>query len=178
MDGTGVRVLQEVEPNSVEGLAVDFRNLAVYWSNGKRRGIFYCDLDGNYRQQLSPRWGIPRAVAALGSVAYWLEEINKEITHFLRTTPRNTRGQFLSNVTKSSKLQIIPRSTSRYDFIVNPCRSSPCSQICVQSDQNGHTCLCGDDYVLQNESRVCTGEQMLLHSIQRRFDNFAVSSTV
>ena len=75
MDGSEVKVLADVEPNSVNGLTVDPTTLILYWTDEINRGILQCDLQGNNHRVLifSPRPTSPLAIDVRDGVAYWQE---------------------------------------------------------------------------------------------------------
>ena len=158
MDGTGARDLAQVEGRSVGGLSVHHKTALVYWT--AQLGFFRCDIHGNniQRLNLSPR-KIPFAIAAAGKVIYWLEKEGSKVV-ISRASVGDEKAEHLFVGELDLKDMEIQSPEAVDSSIANPCASHPCSQICVQSSQQKHFCLCADDFFFESDGHTCSGNYL------------------
>ena len=168
MDGTGVKTLVETRYRSLLGFTIDRRASLIYWSlwdNGYQ--IHRCDLDGQNLRKLNLSLPEPPiTLTASGNILYWQGRDfvdNPLVVGIYRADVERETVQIISSRTYGpDNLQaLLDEGNPHY---LNPCTNHACSHICVQSAQKNHTCLCAEDFTLENDGRNCIGNCFTLVS--------------
>ena len=143
---------------SIDNLAVDYKTSLVYWTYHNEDDIFRCDLDGNGLQRLNlPPKRLSGKIAVFNNVMYCKKRHFGSMS-LHRAHIDGTAEEIIQRKVESvDYLQTVPSSSRLENSTRRPCSNNSCSQICVQSSQNGYVCLCTQDYVLHSDGHSCKG---------------------
>ncbi|CAL8117209.1 unnamed protein product [Orchesella dallaii] len=138
--------------HSIAGLAVDFIEGFLYWSDGGSRRIEMSDLDGRNRKVLIGGLDQPSSISVMGRFVYWIEDrggverVNKYTGDERKTAlPRMERANYIVFINDSNI--IADNHNSPYSNCDNRC-----SHICVDNE-----CSCFEGFVISMEDRRTCG---------------------
>ncbi|RZF35698.1 hypothetical protein LSTR_LSTR009566 [Laodelphax striatellus] len=155
LDGSK-RIVLAVESSPPTGLAIDSKELRVYWSNGQFINVV--DYSGeNRRNIVYVRTGQVSSVAVLGHYLYWIDRESQVVERVDKETGR-IRELVISRIAHLNDLVAVDTKLDAS----NPCsaRSNGCSHMCIPVEGDGERgtalCSCPHGYTLRDDQLVCT----------------------
>ncbi|XP_047139272.1 low-density lipoprotein receptor-related protein 1 isoform X1 [Hydra vulgaris] len=152
LDGTNhvilVNLTDLIWPN---GLALDYDENKVYWTDAKIDRIESMDFDGRNRVVVIANTQHSFGLALDDTYIYWTDWLSKEI---LRAKKNNISDV---NVLRNSysglmEIQIYNRKVQKGN---NICAVAKCEQLCLLRPNNSYICACGFNYTLMKDGKSC-----------------------
>ncbi|KAF7489353.1 hypothetical protein SSS_07649 [Sarcoptes scabiei] len=142
------------------GLAIDYEERKLYWTDALREKIERSDLNGTNREILISATIYPFALTVFGNYIYW--------------TDLQLRGVYRANkYTGSDMIELVKRleesprdihvfSSQRQLCDKNPCQinNGGCAHSCHQAPNQTFECRCSTGFKLANENRMCVPENI------------------
>ncbi|KAJ8925441.1 hypothetical protein NQ315_009274 [Exocentrus adspersus] len=163
MDGTGDESFVSNNVHWPNGLALDYPNERLYWTDARKMTLESIRLDGTDRRiVLDQIVKHPYAIAVFENQLYWSDWV----AHSIQSCDK-FYGKNHSTVIKESKAYIYgisifhPALQNRNE---NPCDGAFCSDICLLKG-DGYSCACPQNKVLSYDKHVCRDvkkKQMLI----------------
>ncbi|CAL4174127.1 unnamed protein product, partial [Meganyctiphanes norvegica] len=155
MAGSFKEVIIGDDLSQPSGLAIDYKEKMLYWTDAVKEKIERAYLNGTNRQTLISATIYPFAITVHGNFIYW--------------TDLQLRGVFRAEkYTGGDMIEMVPRleesprdihvfSDSRQECKSNPCsiNNGGCAQSCHQSTDGKVECKCNDTMKLVNENKMC-----------------------
>lgn len=155
MDGTMDTSFVSTDIHWPNGLAIDFPNQRLYWTDAKLSSLESIRLDGTDRRVVLE--GIakhPYAIAVFENRIYWSDWA----THSIQSCDKFT-GKNHHTLIKEKKDFIYGISIYHPNMhkkpLVNPCDKALCSDICLLSGPTSYTCACPQDKELSFDRHTC-----------------------
>ncbi|XP_012271678.1 low-density lipoprotein receptor-related protein 2 [Orussus abietinus] len=155
MAGSLKRTIIEKDLSQPSGLAIDYDDRMLYWTDAVREKIERSDLDGKNRQVLVSATIYPFAITVFREHIYWTDLQ-------LRGVYRAEKHTGADKVELVKRLEDSPRdlhvySPARQLCKVNPCNINKggCDQSCHPGINGSAECKCDDGSRLVNEGRMC-----------------------
>ncbi|XP_024940882.1 low-density lipoprotein receptor-related protein 2 isoform X2 [Cephus cinctus] len=164
MAGSLKKAIIEHDLSQPSGLAVDYDEQMLYWTDAVREKIERSDLDGNNRQVLVSATIYPFAITVFREHIYWTDLQ-------LRGVYRAEKHTGANKVELVKRLEDSPRdlhifSPARQQCSVNPCniRNGGCDQSCHPAPNGSAECKCDDNSRLVNDGRMCVPKNVTCDS--------------
>ncbi|XP_067141896.1 low-density lipoprotein receptor-related protein 2 isoform X5 [Centruroides vittatus] len=142
------------------GLAIDYEERKLYWTDALREKIERSDLDGKNREVLVPATIYPFAITVHRNYIYWTDLQ-------LRGVYRAEKHTGAGMIEMVKRLEESPRDIHVYAPDRQKCNSSVCSlnnggcaHSCHQAENGTVECLCNNTYKVANEGRMCVPENV------------------
>lgn len=142
------------------GLAIDYDDQMLYWTDAVREKIERSDLNGKNREVLISATIYPFSITIYGKYMYWTDLQ-------LRGVYRAEKHTGANMIEMVKKLEDSPRdiqvfSTMRQQCSVNPCQinNGGCAQSCHPGINGQPECRCADNTKLVNEGRMCVAKNL------------------
>ena len=146
------------------GLAIDYDDRMLYWTDAVREKIERSDLEGKNREVLVSATIYPFAITVFREHIYWTDLQ-------LRGVYRAEKYTGADKVELVKRLEDSPRdlhvfSADRQKCKLNPCNVSNggCSQSCHPGPNSTAECKCDDNSRLVNEDRMCVPKNVTCDS--------------
>ncbi|XP_043497943.1 low-density lipoprotein receptor-related protein 2 isoform X2 [Polistes fuscatus] len=137
------------------GLAIDYEDRMLYWTDAVREKIERSDLNGKNREVLVSATIYPFAITVFREHIYWTDLQ-------LRGVYRADKYTGANKIELVKRLEYSPRdlfvySAERQKCKVNPCniKNGGCDQSCHPGVNGSAECKCDDNSRLVNEDRMC-----------------------
>lgn len=137
------------------GLAIDYDDKKLYWTDALREKIERSDLDGNNRTVLVAATIYPFAITVFGNHIYWTDLQ-------LRGVYRAEKHTGANMIEMIKRLEESPRdihvySPDRQKCTTNPCsiNNGGCTDSCHQAPNGTVECRCNTGFKVANEGRMC-----------------------
>lgn len=137
------------------GLALDTCNERVYWVDTKLEIVESIKLDGTDRRTiLTEVLKHPYALAIFEENLYWSDFVNSEILSCNKFTGKNIQKIVYSRNHYFYGLHVYHPSMQPEDT-VNPCRDTPCSDMCLLAPNSTYSCACPENKLLREDKHSC-----------------------
>ncbi|KAG1706633.1 Low-density lipoprotein receptor-related protein 4 [Nymphon striatum] len=177
MDGTQRTVIVGTNLTWPNGLAIDYENETLYWTDAGMKAIECSNLDGTNRKILRGDLPHPFGLTLHEDRIYWTDWKTKSIASINKQTGRNkiVHAQNLENL---MDIHVFDENIRQH--YPTPCTSNNggCSHLCLLAPLNkGYSCACPTGITLI-DSRTCTNGMMNFFVIARRSDLRLISFDV
>lgn len=146
------------------GLAIDYDDQMLYWTDAVREKIERSDLNGQNRQVLISATIYPFSITVFGNYIYWTDLQ-------LRGVYRAEKHTGANMVEMVKRLDDSPRdiqvySTKRQVCKVNACHinNGGCAKSCHPAPNGTAECKCDDSTKLVNEGKMCVNKSLTCDS--------------
>ncbi|XP_068628058.1 low-density lipoprotein receptor-related protein 4 [Battus philenor] len=158
MDGGNRRRLLVGNMTWPNGLALDFENKRIYWTDGGNRTIEYANFDGTGRTVLiAQHLPHPFGLDLYGDEVLWTDWDTKSIQAANKYTGKNRRtlGAGIEGL-----MDVRVFHTDR-KAVINRCgkNNGGCSHLCLLKP-NGYSCACPTGLKLNKDGRTCPKEPL------------------
>nr|XP_022902920.1 low-density lipoprotein receptor-related protein 2 [Onthophagus taurus] len=160
MAGSLKKVIIDKNLAQPSGLAIDYEDQMLYWTDAVREKIERSDLDGKNREILISATIYPFSITILGRYMYWTDLQ-------LRGVYRAEKHTGANMIEMVKRLDDSPRdiqvySEKRQECKVNPCNinNGGCAQSCHPGLNGAAECRCDDNTKLVNEGRMCVPKNL------------------
>ncbi|XP_070148921.1 low-density lipoprotein receptor-related protein 2 [Polyergus mexicanus] len=160
MAGSLKRAIIDKDLSQPSGLAIDYDDRMLYWTDAVREKIERSDLEGNNRKILISATIYPFAITVFREHIYWTDLQ-------LRGVYRAEKYTGADKIELVKRLEDSPRdlhifSPTRQQCTVNPCKINKggCDQSCHPSYNGSAECKCDDNSRLVNEDRMCVSKNV------------------
>lgn len=163
MDGRNSTVLINQNLEWPSSLTIDYANDRLYWIDGKRKLIESVRLDGTDRRIILN--GIakkPFSLAVFENKLYWSDWISNSIQSCNKFTGKD--WNILLKLNSTIYGIHIYHSVLKPEM-PNPCKSRPCSQLCLLNPENSYTCACTMDKELNSDNHTCRAVKKKTHLV-------------
>jgi len=142
------------------GLAIDYAEKKLYWSDASREKIERSDLDGSNRQVLVSATIYPFALSVYGNYIYWTDLQ----LHGVYRAEKNTGSNMVEIV---KRIDESPRDIHVFASQKQYCDKSPCdidnggcAHSCHPGPDNRAECKCEAKFKVANEGKMCVPENV------------------
>lgn len=160
MAGSLRRVIIDNNLAQPSGLAIDYDNRMLYWTDAVREKIERSNFDGKNREVLVSATIYPFSITVFGNYIYWTDLQ-------LRGVYRAEKHTGANMIEMVKRLEDSPRdiqvfSPARQACTLNPCsiNNGGCAQSCHPGPQGTTECKCDDKTKLVNEGRMCVSKNL------------------
>ncbi|KAI5717758.1 hypothetical protein M8J77_010754 [Diaphorina citri] len=160
MAGSLKKVIIEKDLSQPSGLAIDFDDEMLYWTDAVREKIERSDLAGNNREVLISATIYPFAITVHRNYIYWTDLQ-------LRGVYRAEKHTGANMIEMVKRLEDSPRDIHVYSAdsqkcSVNPCNihNGGCAQSCHPGPNGTAECKCDESTKLVNEGRMCVAKNI------------------
>lgn len=160
MAGSFKKAIIEKELSQPSGLAIDFDEKMLYWTDAVLEKIERSTLSGENREVIISATIYPFAITVHGNYIYWTDLQLRGVYRAGKYT-----GDKMIEMVK--RLEDSPRdihifSPDRQKCSVNPCNinNGGCSQSCHPGPNNTAECKCKENFKLVNENRMCVPKNL------------------
>ncbi|XP_013773508.1 low-density lipoprotein receptor-related protein 2-like isoform X2 [Limulus polyphemus] len=148
LDGSKRHVIINTKIFWPNGLTLDIPNKRVYFADSKLDYIDFCNYDGSGRQQVIAHNHYllhPHSLTVFEDTLYWTD---RQLNRVLSCNKFHGVNQTVVSHLVSQPLGIHANHPVLQPLSVNPCKSSPCSHLCLLSPtaSSGFTCHCPPGY--------------------------------
>lgn len=155
MAGNNKTVIIENDIIQPSGLAIDYDEKKLYWTDALREKIERSDMNGTNRETLISATIYPFAITVFGDYIYWTDLQLRGVYRAEKHT-----GAGVTEMVK--RLEESPRdihvfSSARQVCSENAClrNNGGCAHSCHQAPNGTVECKCNNGYKLANEGRMC-----------------------
>ena len=155
MAGSLKKAIIDKDLSQPSGLAIDYEERMLYWTDAVREKIERSDLNGKNREVLIGATIYPFAITVFREHIYWTDLQ-------LRGVYRAEKNTGSDKVELVKRLEDSPRdlhiySPARQQCKINPCNinNGGCDQSCHPGPNGKAECKCDDNSRLVNEDRMC-----------------------
>ena len=156
--GNHKKAIVEENLTQPSGLALDYDDRKLYWTDALREKIERSDLNGTNREVLIAATIYPFAITVFGKYIYWTDLQ-------LRGVYRADKYTGAGMIEMVKRLEESPRDIHVYSPKRQACSSNPCTvknggcaESCHQAPSGGVECRCTAGRKLANENRMCVPE--------------------
>lgn len=160
MAGSLKRVIIDKNLAQPSGLAIDYDDQMLYWTDAVREKIERSDLNGQNREVLISATIYPFSITVFGNYIYWTDLQ-------LRGVYRAEKHTGANMIEMVKRLEDSPRdiqvfSNMRQTCTVNACHinNGGCAQSCHPAPNGTAECKCNDNTKLVNEGRMCVAKNL------------------
>lgn len=164
MAGNLKEAIIEADLTQPSGLALDYEERKLYWTDALREKIERSDLNGTNREILLSATIYPFALTVFGNYIYWTD---LQLRGVYRAEKHTGSGM----IEMVKRLEESPRdihifSSSRQKCDTNPCgvNNGGCADSCHQGPSGGVECRCRSGSKVANEGRMCVPENVTCES--------------
>nr|CAD7197742.1 unnamed protein product [Timema douglasi] len=160
MAGSLKKALIDKDLSQPSGLAIDYEDRMLYWTDAVREKIERSDLNGENREVLITATIYPFAITVYGNYMYWTDLQ-------LRGVYRAEKHTGANMIEMVKRLEDSPRdihvfAASRQKCTFNPCHinNGGCAVSCHPGINGTPECKCDDNSKLVNENRMCVAKNL------------------
>lgn len=158
MDGSNHRSFLTGDIHWPNGLALDYPNGRLYWTDARKGSLENVRLDGSDRRMVLE--GVvkhPFAIAVFEDRLYWSDWA----THSVQSCDKFT-GKNHSTIVKDNQNHGFIYGLSVFHSAIlsrteNPCAFAFCSDICLLNGPANYTCACPENKELAADKHTCRG---------------------
>ncbi|KAK9680220.1 Low-density lipoprotein receptor domain class A [Popillia japonica] len=160
MAGSLKRVIVDKNLAQPSGLALDYDDQMLYWTDAVREKIERSDLNGQNRVVLVAATIYPFSITVLGKYIYWTDLQLRGVYRAEKYTGANMMEMVKRLDDSPRDIQVF--SMKRQSCTVNPCHinNGGCAQSCHPSVNGTAECRCDDNSKLVNEGRMCVSKNL------------------
>lgn len=158
MAGSLKRVIIDKDLAQPSGLAIDYEEKMLYWTDAVREKIERSTLTGQNREVLITATIYPFAITVYGNYIYWTDLQLRGVYRAEKHTGSNM-------IEMVKRLEDSPRDIHIFSSTQQICQSNPChinnggcAQSCHPGPNNTAECRCDDSTKLVNEGRMCVAK--------------------
>ena len=158
MAGTMKEAIVSSDLTQPSGLAIDYEDEMLYWTDAVREKIERSKLDGTDREVLITATIYPFAITVFGNHIYWTD---LQLRGLYRAE-KHTGADMIELVRRLDDsprdLQVFSPERQRCQF--NPCtlNNGGCAQSCFPSVNSTAECRCDENSKLVNDNRMCVSK--------------------
>ncbi|XP_055683188.1 low-density lipoprotein receptor-related protein 2 [Lutzomyia longipalpis] len=155
MAGSLKKAIVDKELSQPSGLAIDYDDRMLYWTDAVREKIERSQLDGKGREVLVAATIYPFAITVHRNYIYWTD---LQLRGVYRAEKHTGANMFeMVKRLEDSPRDIHIYSESRQECQANPClqNNGGCAQSCHPGPNGTAECKCDDNSKLVNEGRMC-----------------------
>ncbi|XP_035376859.1 low-density lipoprotein receptor-related protein 1B [Electrophorus electricus] len=157
MDGTNHKILHQNQKEPV-GLSVDYPSSKLYWISSGNGTINRCNLDGSGLEAidtLKKELMKASALAVMGSRLWWADDVLAQVGTASKRDGQN-KAVLRTKTHGVVQLRLYDKDGQKGE---NPCavNNGGCSQLCLPTSENSHTCTCTTGYRLRPDRATCQG---------------------
>ncbi|XP_046609747.1 low-density lipoprotein receptor-related protein 2 isoform X1 [Neodiprion virginianus] len=160
MAGSLKKAIIEKDLSQPSGLAIDYDDRMLYWTDAVRENIERSDLEGRNREVLVAATIYPFAITIFRQYIYWTDLQLRGVFRAEKHTGANM-------IELVKRLEDSPRdlhiySPARQQCSVNPCNinNGGCDQSCHPAPNGTVECRCNVSSKLVNEGRMCVSNNV------------------
>jgi len=160
MAGNNKEAVIDKDLTQPSGLALDYEESKIYWTDALREKIERADLSGENREVLVAATIYPFAITVFGNYIYWTDLQLRGVYRAEKHT-----GAGVTEMVK--RLEESPRdihvfSDERQKCNINPCNlnNGGCADSCHQGPSGAVECRCRNGMKIANEGRMCVPENV------------------
>ena len=155
MDGTHEVKVKGTWSGYPAGIAIDFENARLYWSDNWLGTLETCTLDGADHFVIASL-GNADGIDVIGDYLYWGEIVGNRIWSFTKTFNCHTNGPALlyDEAETIHDLKVYHAENKPLDR-ENPCVWAGCSHLCALSGEYSTGCLCPEGFYLGSDRKTC-----------------------
>lgn len=160
MAGSLKRAIVDKNLAQPSGLAIDYDDQMLYWTDAVREKIERSDLDGKNREVLIAATIYPFSITVFGKYMYWTDLQ-------LRGVYRAEKHTGANMIEMVKRLEDSPRdiqvySEHRQKCSTNPCHfnNGGCAKSCHPGPNGTAECRCDENTKLVNEGRMCVAKNL------------------
>ncbi|KFM82299.1 Low-density lipoprotein receptor-related protein 2, partial [Stegodyphus mimosarum] len=160
MGGNKKVAILESNLTQPSGLAIDYEDRKLYWTDALREKIERSDLDGKNREVLVSATIYPFAITVYGKYIYWTDLQ-------LRGVYRAEKHTGAGMIDMIKRLEESPRDIHIYAPDRQKCdkdlckiNNGGCAHSCHPAPNGTVECLCAKGYKVVNEGRMCAAENI------------------
>jgi low density lipoprotein-related protein 2 len=164
MAGSLKKVIVDKNLAQPSGLALDYDDRMLYWTDAVREKIERSDLNGGNREVLVSATIYPFSITVFGNYIYWTDLQLRGVYRAEKHTGNNM-------IEMVKRLEDSPRdiqvyTTTRQACSVNPCHinNGGCAKSCHPGPNGTAECRCDDNTKLVNEGRMCVAKNLTCDS--------------
>ncbi|KAF7989294.1 hypothetical protein HCN44_007968 [Aphidius gifuensis] len=164
MAGSLKKAIIDKDLSQPSGLAIDYDEKMLYWTDAVREKIERSDLNGKNREVLVSATIYPFAITVFREHIYWTDLQ-------LRGVYRAEKYTGANKIEMVKRLDDSPRDLHIYSPLkqqcnVNPCNinNGGCDKSCHPGPNNKSECKCDDNSRLVNEERMCVSKNVTCDS--------------
>ncbi|KAL7294867.1 hypothetical protein TKK_0011791 [Trichogramma kaykai] len=164
MAGSLKKAIIEKDLAQPSGLAIDYEERMLYWTDAIKEKIERSDLDGNNREVLIPASIYPFAITVFREHIYWTDLQLRGVYRADKYTGGD-RTELVKRLEDSPRdLHIY--SPGRQQCKVNACniKNGGCDQSCHPGPNGTVECKCDDNSRLVNDNRMCVSKNVTCDS--------------
>lgn len=160
MAGSLKKVIIDKNLAQPSGLAIDYDDQMLYWTDAVREKIERSDLNGQNRLVLISATIYPFSITVFRNYIYWTDLQLRGVYRAEKHTGANMIEMVKRLEDSPRDIQIF--SNSRQTCKVNPCNinNGGCAQSCHPAPNGTAECKCNDNTKLVNEGRMCVGKNL------------------
>lgn len=160
MAGSLKRVIIDKNLAQPSGLALDYDDQMLYWTDAVREKIERSDLEGQNRVVLVAATIYPFSITVLGKHIYWTDLQLRGVYRAEKYTGANMIEMVKRLDDSPRDIQVY--SAKRQVCQVNPCKinNGGCAQSCHPGTNGTAECRCDDNSKLVNEGRMCVPKNL------------------
>ncbi|KAG5887844.1 hypothetical protein JTB14_005610 [Gonioctena quinquepunctata] len=160
MAGSLKRVIIDKDLAQPSGLAIDYEEQMLYWTDAVREKIERSDLNGKNREVLISATIYPFSITVFGKYIYWTDLQLRGVYRAEKHTGAN-----MIEIVK--RLEDSPRDIQVYSdrrqlCSVNPCQinNGGCAKSCHPGVNGTAECRCDENTKLVNEGKMCVAKNL------------------
>lgn len=160
MAGSLKKVIVDTNLAQPSGLAIDYDDNMLYWTDAVREKIERSDMNGQNREVLISATIYPFSITVFGKYIYWTDLQ-------LRGVYRAEKHTGANMIEMVKRLEDSPRDIQVYSTIRQTCQlnaclinNGGCAQSCHPAPNGTSECKCDDSLRLVNEGRMCVSKNL------------------
>ena len=164
MAGSLKKVIIDKNLAQPSGLALDYEDQMLYWTDAVREKIERSDLNGDNRRILISATIYPFSITIFGRFMYWTDLQLRGVYRAEKHTGANMMEMVKRLEDSPRDIQVF--SSNRQVCSSNPCHinNGGCAQSCHPGPNGTAECKCDDSFKLVNEGRMCVSKNLTCDS--------------
>ncbi|KAG1701225.1 Low-density lipoprotein receptor-related protein 2 [Nymphon striatum] len=160
MAGNNKVAIIEKNLTQPSGLAIDYEDEKLYWTDALREKIERSELNGTKREVLVTATIYPFAITIFGNYMYWTDLQLRGVYRAEKHTGANMK-EMVKRLEESPR-DIHVFTSARQKCDINPCEinNGGCVHSCHPAPNGRVECLCNDTFKLANEGKMCVPKNM------------------
>ncbi|XP_055957563.1 low-density lipoprotein receptor-related protein 4 [Patella vulgata] len=170
MDGSERKILFKDNLTWPNGLAIDYNNERLYWTDASMKTIESSTLTGRDRKYVI-ELGLdhPFGLAIHGDYMYWTDWITESIHYANKKTGRE-RGVLLSDLGHLMDIHVYHQNREEIPTTCSE-NNGGCSHLCLVAPlPTSHSCACPTGILLKSDNKTCEEEMQHFLIFARRAD--------
>ena len=148
-------IVQSSNPIWISSLALDTDNEKIYWADGGRQTVEYCNYDGSDRKVLRRILHAAFLSITMSKDVVCGTEYNYRNVMCLDKSTGNTTWFSSYTYRLPWAIAVFDNEQQKITSTKNPCHGHYCSHMCFNTDANTATCGCKEGYKLMADNKSC-----------------------